>query len=788
MTITDPTRTEAEREERLRTGQEPASAPAPRPPAGEQEETDERQPIDYRALLAAAFSSSAAGLVAGGIFGSWGARLLGMFACLFGAGWAWLTLRSPRNASLLQWLMLPAAFVIGVILVVPAGGGGASNLPTLVSEAIESGRALRPPVPFDPGWRPIFVVAFSLLGYAAASMGAGMGKPRTAIALPLPFVAGMAITQPPDGELTAALSAFVPIIAALTVLFAGDMNRASELTKDFELKRALRAALTTLVAIAVLVGLSRTNFLFPEPVFDPDDQPQKPKARPLSEVEDVPLFEISTDANITGPWKTGVLDVFLENEWQLPPMPEERMREVDATGVVDPQLAPRSDVAVDFTVRGLKNSVVYPTVSPTGKVTKPANVAMVYDPRTGTLRVPEGRVQEGVTYTAYLPSYPDAETLRQAPAPPGMQEMLEIPAPPDSVQRLLNRAPDAPLWDRLDFVRSHLNEIVIAVGGGRPEAIPPSRVDEILEGDHEASPFEIVAVEAMLARWAGVPARVGFGFDSFNDEDGVFTIRPKNAAQWLEVYFEGHGWIPLISAPPQAKSSLENDPNAKFDPDVVASDEVAVELWIPIRIETLKQLYELLRLFLLQTLPWVATAAAAYLVWPAAQKGWRRRKRRRWADARGPAAQIAVEYAELRDLAWDLNVGDELDTPLEYLKKVADDDEHAEMAWLVARTMYGDMRHSATDADAHAAEELGASLRRRLFRGQPFQARVLAVLSRASLRQPYTDEVPNVPPLDPARRLAAVAAGPGRRIAHIVGAPFRLVTGRLPRLAFWGKR
>ena len=43
----------------------------------------------------------------------------------------------------------------------------------------------------------------------------------------------------------------------------------------------------------------------------------------------------------------------------------------------------------------------------------------------------------------------------------------------------------------------------------------------------------------MLARWAGIPARIGFGFDGVNDENGVLTVRPGNAAQWLEVYFEG---------------------------------------------------------------------------------------------------------------------------------------------------------------------------------------------------------------------------------------------------------
>ncbi|HVM09657.1 MAG TPA: hypothetical protein VM345_14410 [Acidimicrobiales bacterium] len=265
---------------------------------------------------------------------------------------------------------------------------------------------------------------------------------------------------------------------------------------------------------------------------------------------------------------------------------------------------------------------------------------------------------------------------------------------------------------------------------------------------------------------------MGFGFDGFNDEEGVRTVRPKNAAQWLEVYFEGHGWVPLIEAPSQAKTSLDNDDQI-FDPDTLASGEVAVELYIPVKIESLMQLYERIRQQLLLLAPWAAAALAAYLATPSVMKQWRRQKRRKWAEALGPRAQVAVEYAEFRDHAHDLNLGDPLDTPLEYLKKVVDDDEHAEFAWLVSRSMYGDLASDLTDEAARDAEELGTSMRRRMSSAQPFQVRVLALLSRASLRQPYTDEVPNVVLLDPlgrfgawrrARRAARRARGPRRRL------------------------
>ena len=743
-------------------GEAPSAAPTP--------DADERPAVSFgevaRPLAAAALASSAAALVTGGIFGSWAARLLALFAAVFGVGWAFLALRARERAATYQALLPVAALGVSLVLLIPAGGGGPSALPQLVREAIEGGRAFRPPVPFDPGWIPILMIVFSMLGFGAAWVGTRLERQRLSIAVPLPLLALTAMTQPDDGEFIAGLCAFVPLLAALAVLFGGDGVKASQLTKDFELKRAIRGAGATLVAVVVLVALSRANVLFPEPVYDPTDQPQKPKPIPLSQVEDKVLFEIRTDSGITGPWKTGVLDVYDGEAWRLPPVDNTRLEPIPADGVVTAATAANATALVQFTIRGLSNGTTLPGVTSVSRIERGGDLGdVMFDPRTNTFRMPEGRIPADVTYTMAMPPYPNAEALGTAPAPVGdFSVTLEIPDAPGPIKELLSAAPAAPPWARLDFVRERLRDVAVATGGGVPKDITPARVAEILQGpSHEASPYEIVAAEAMLARWAGVPARIGFGFDGLNDEDGILTVRPKNAAQWLEVYFEGHGWLPLIEAPNQAKTSLDNE-DQLFDPDTLASDEVAVEVYIPVRLESFKQLYERIRAQLIALLPYGGLLVLAYLATPAVMKQWRRTKRRRWAEALGPRAQIAVEYAEFRDHAHDLNVGDPLDTPLEYLHKVIDDDEHQELAWLVSRVMYGDLAVEATDDHARDAEELSGSLRRRMFRGQPFQVRVLAVLSRASLRQPYTTEVPSVVLLDPLGRLSAWRAQ--RRIAR----------------------
>lgn len=737
-------------------------------PAGDQPDApggetlaEEPRVIAYRPLLAAALVTVAAGLVTGGIFGSWAARLLGLAASLFGVGWAVLALRSPKRETMYQLLLLPSALVIGMILMIPAGGAGPGALPEAVRAAIQSGRLLRPPVPFDSGWIPILAVVFSLLGFGAAWVSTALDRARLGMAVPLPVLALTALTQPDDGEFIAGLCAFIPLLAALAVVFGGDNVRASELSREFELKRALRGLGATVAAVVALVVLSNASFLFPEPVYDPTDQPQKPRPIPLSQIQDRVLFEVATPAGITGPWKTGVLDVYDGEAWRLPPFDKKRFLDIAGDGIVDPVLAPRAETTVMFTIRELGNATALPgTATPAIVKIDPSQGAQ-FDPRPGVLRMPEGRVPADISYSISLPPYPDAQALLAAPAREGdFTTTLEMPEAPGVIKDVLSAAPTEPAWARLDFVRKRLRSVAVAAGGGVPDDISPARVAEIIEGpDHEASPYEIVAAEAMLARWAGIPSRIAFGFDGLNDEGGVRTVRPGNAAQWLEVYFQGHGWIPLIEAPEQAKQSLDNDPNAKFDPDTVASDEVALELYIPIKLANLVLLYQRLRGLLVAAIPYLLLALAGYMATPSLMRLWRRKKRRRWAESLGPRQQIAVEYAEFRDQAHDLNVGDPLDTPLEYLKRVAPDAEHEEFAWLVSRVLYGDMSRTATADDVGAAEELGSSLRRRMFRGQPFQVRALGLLSKASLRQPYTDEIPTVLLLDPLGRFGAWRRG-----------------------------
>jgi hypothetical protein len=292
-------------------------------------------------------------------------------------------------------------------------------------------------------------------------------------------------------------------------------------------------------------------------------------------------------------------------------------------------------------------------------------------------------------------------------------------------------------------VRAEYFKRVVASGVGSPVDVSPARVGEMLDGK-EASPYEITAGEALLARWAGVPSRMGYGWYAGQRGEGAdastLSVRPKNGATWLEAYFEGSGWVPILGTPQRAKSSLSSsDTNQAVQP----TEELAVITYVPVRSFSVQLLYTVVQYWVVRGLPWIVLTGALAIFYPAGVKAVRRARRKRWAASRGHAERILAAYAELRDYANDLNVGHPTSTPLEWADLTVQDQEHDELAWLVTRGLWGDLSRDLRGEDADAAEDMATSLLRRLRRGQGAAARLAAAASRSSLRDPYTDHVPN---------------------------------------------
>jgi transglutaminase-like putative cysteine protease len=55
---------------------------------------------------------------------------------------------------------------------------------------------------------------------------------------------------------------------------------------------------------------------------------------------------------------------------------------------------------------------------------------------------------------------------------------------------------------------------------------------------------------AVLVRELGLPARIAVGYQAGTlQDDGTYLVQSKNAHAWVEVYFEGYGWLQFEPTP-----------------------------------------------------------------------------------------------------------------------------------------------------------------------------------------------------------------------------------------------
>lgn len=741
------------------TAEQPSVPPAAEPPGGEgpppgraEVEREPRGNVVRLALVAGA-GTLAAAVTTGGIFVGTAPRVYavvaGALAILLGFGAARIRRSGLMNAAIVIGLV-----VIGLIMVVPSGFSNVVNLARELREAATQGDVLRPPVPFLPGWRALLGWVIGGVGFAAAWVAGELRRPALGLLVPLPLVAISAISVPDSEQLATGLGALVLFAFGLGILSGLQQQGDDEgFSLAYEARRTVRALPLVGAITAALVLLGQTDFLFPDPLYDPAEEAKKPKTVPLEEVEDRVLFRV--DSSVTGPWKTGTLDVYDGEDWRLPPFAETRFREVPRSGIVDQELDP--SIQAEIEVSGL-SGVVLPGL-PNLVGVRARGPKILYDQQTGGLRLDEGQVEPGLTYSVFasdLPSVSDLTALGDVRHPDHLSSYLEIPPPPPEIEGLLRQAPSSSDWERLDFVRQRLLTTVTAKGAGQPDSVPAEKVVDMLFGSQEGTPYEIVAGQAMLARWAGVPARIGYGFDGGEEtEDGILEVRPKHGASWLEVHFPGFQWLAIVQDPIKAQASFTDAQQQQAN--VEASREVAVQLFLPTVLPPEDRLIDQIRTVVLVLGSAVAALLLVYYTWPALRKAYRRSKRRTWAQETGPEERVAVAYADWRDHCTDFGYRHHSDTPLMFLERVVPDEEHAELAWLVTRTLWGDLREEVTVDDATAAEELSRSLRRRLSLAQPWTLRLIGAVSRLSLREPYAPDLGAAPPT-PRRKEAVHAA------------------------------
>lgn len=732
---------------------------------------DERRPPVNVLLvsLAALLATLAAGFVVASVFRGGVPYVFAGAGSIIGAGGVAASYRTSRPA-VVQWLTLPSAMVVAAALIASDATGGSANLPGLVLEALQQGGLSQPPVPFSPGWKFLVVVTTALLGASSASIAAAQDRPRLAVFLPVPVIFAALVVQPAEGNLSATLVALGLVVAALAVSFGAEMGRDQTTTGQFEFRRFARATSTLAGIIIVLLALTRVGFLFPET--DPSSivPPKRPDPPPAQ--EDRELFVVEAERVL--PLRVGVLDGYDGEAFLLPPFDADRLVELDAgTGLIPEPVVARGDrdvVKVTVTISEIGGHILPGVANPIA--VGHDGFTIQYDPRTQVLTLPDRRAKAGMTYEVEAVLPPDAKALNDAPGPPpALAAFLDAPPIPFTVSDLLAAAPAGGSFTRLQHLRNTLYAQVVASGEGEVTEVSPERVVELLQGG-EGSPYEITAAEVLLARWAGVPARMGFGYyDGDEQEPGVWSYRPRHGRAWLEAYFEGYGWVPIVGTPAKATPSLSSGDKTE-NPTVKPSDDVVVPVFVPVKLESFQLFFVLARYWLGRILPVAVLVGLVVWLYPAAVRIARGVRRRRWAARRGPAARVAVAYSELRDGAFDFGVGEPRLTPLQFLDRVDADPEHRELAWLVTRALWGDLRRDLRDDDARLAEDMAVSVLRRMRSAQTVPARVLAAACRRSLADPFSDEVPNLWwRIPPRRRIGEAVRSLGRRIRRISVSP-----------------
>lgn len=764
MTIIDEngSAVEAQHEDGLSLQTPDGEAPLTGEPAEAEAAAEE---VSTRIAVAIAFPVLAAAVLVGGVFTGFSPRIYTIISGVLGVALAALAAR-VKKALTANLLILGGLFLIGAVMVLPSGPGNVGALRSLVRDAAESGDVLRPPVPWTPGWAAITGWLMGITGFVAAWVALAVKKPSVGLVIPLPVGVIAAISVSEAQVVPTAIGAFVLFAVGLGLLASantvGDEDDRPPLS--YEIRKAVKSLPVLAVIVALLVLASQSDFLFPKTLIDPAQEPQRPRTTPLSEVEDRVLFEVQSP--ISGPWRLGALDVYDGKDWRLPPFAENAIDEVPRSGIVNDELTP--GVQARFTIAGMDGAVLPGLPNMTGIVAEGPRLA--YDSRNGNIRVAQGQIRAGLVYAVTAAALPNIDQLKQieGPWPPReARRFAEMPDdPPPAVQALIDQAPKTSKWEEFDFLRNWILDNVTAAGAGVPKSIDAEKVQDMIGGSKEGTPYEIVAAQAMLARWIDLPSRIGYGFDGGEQVGDRLQVRPENGASFVEVYFPGHGWLPVIGTPRKAQPSVGNEGQQQFDPTIQPSNEVAVELHLPVLTPPESIFYEQLRNVLLVVLPLILLAVLLYVLWPAYRKARIRSKRRAAAERSGPRARIALAYSEWRDFATDFGYDFGTDTPLMFLDRFVDDDEHTELAWLTTRALWGDLQRVLSVEHAAVAEELSRSLRRRLAQAQPITVRVVAALSRLSLRHPYAPETD----LTRRGRKVMARAEEERKEAELVGA------------------
>lgn len=200
-----------------------------------------------------------------------------------------------------------------------------------------------------------------------------------------------------------------------------------------------------------------------------------------------------------------------------------------------------------------------------------------------------GGLDPGLTYTldAVVPAEPDDEQVGTAAG-----SALDLPEPQAVPDAVVAAASDATREAETPVAVARALEQVLAERGFFSHGLAdqgdyPSlsghgsdRVATLLGGDLIVGDDEQYAsAMALMAREMGLPARVVMGFAPWEDEDGEpvtdadvdpdapVVVTGADVRAWVEIAFEGYGWVTFDPTPPESQTPQEETETSQADPE-----------------------------------------------------------------------------------------------------------------------------------------------------------------------------------------------------------------------------
>jgi hypothetical protein len=299
-------------------------------------------------------------------------------------------------------------------------------------------------------------------------------------------------------------------------------------------------------------------------------------------------------------WKTETLDRFDGLRWSH----SDAGHGAEPTSEMPEPPNPRWEEEIRFTIRGLRTDLLVGA----GTVYSVDGGNVLVGSADGTIRVLDGPLSKGDSYTvmAYVPA-PSARQMRAAPAefstqflsytyfdlPRSRDSALTTPPPPGGAAGITPRTVGAPqpgttpgsspqvLSRIMDSPYARTYRLARRLAAGQPTTYdvvrsverhlergftyderPPLRripLDAFLFHDKIGYCQQFSGAMALLLRMDGIPARVASGFAPgvLDPATKEYRVRDLDAHSWVEVWFQGIGWVPFDPTPTAAPASAQ---------------------------------------------------------------------------------------------------------------------------------------------------------------------------------------------------------------------------------------